>query len=135
MNNEVKDKINDIKGTLSEISYNLLLLSDSLNKVSESIDNFSILCNTPGELVCPENFSECENNPDLCVFNHATDEDKQQICSQRPDVNQEIISKGYSYEYTKGKAIVNSTTDINKETVVGVRKGWKGDKNKLPVCL
>ena len=131
MNNEVKDKINDIKETLSEISRNLLLLSGSLNKVSESIDNFSILCNTSGELVCPENFSECENNPNLCVFNYLKPEDKIEVCNTVNASDEQAIfsTDSYPYSYQKGKFSV--TTNDPNPIIVGVKKGWKGTNDKL----
>ena len=85
-----------------------------------------------GEIVCPENFSECENNTNLCVFNYLTSEDKHEVCNtEDASVNQAIFSKGsYPYSYQKGKFSV--TTNDPNPIIVGVKKGWRGNKDNLP---
>jgi hypothetical protein len=84
----------------------------------------SLHCNSP------PHFSECPNNPELCVFDYASESDKDSICN---DPYFAVNSTGpYPYSRKAGRFRVDNTAAINPNPIVlAVRKDFKGDRNRL----
>ena len=143
MNTEsVRNEMIQINQTLSQISQNIESLTRVLQNVTDTVNNFMVVCqNNPGEVVnetCPTHFSECPNNPELCVFDYASEADKDDICNEPYFANnlannQAVNSTGpYPYSRMSGRFRVDNTAAINPDPIVlAVRKDYVGDRNRL----
>jgi|SaaInlV_100m_DNA_2_1039680.scaffolds.fasta_scaffold01851_8 hypothetical protein len=143
MNTEsVRNEISQINQSLMQISQNIELLTRALQNVADTVNNFMVVCqNNPGEVVnetCPKFFSEYPNNPDLCVFDYATQDDKDAICNEPHFVNNledhQVVNSIGPYHYTRraGRFKVDHTAELDTDPIVlAVRKDFTGDRDRL----
>ena len=139
-----KEDLQQVQRRLEILSQQLADISQEVSQINNQVNNFIILIDrgstnfhlnsNQSNLECPEDYENCPNNPEYCVFKYATEDDKRDVCESEEMRNltntQAIISpEPYDYSYNSGRFNVKPLEP--KRVALGVRRSFTGGSSRL----
>jgi hypothetical protein len=153
MEKTTKDEFEEIKSSLQDVLSQIKKLNESVVEISQRVDNFVVLIdqepnsqvstvdnqNSTNQahvelLPCPDNYEPCPNDEEYCVFSHASEDDKKEVCESEELHNlkdHQMIVSTEPYDYTTRGGRFVYRNNPPKKVALGIKRTYSGAHDAL----